>query len=251
MADGGGARDPPDSANHPPRPPLEALLKEIWDGESDPLVALREGRPGPFEAFVGAETRRFLAFFDRLGAPRAESEDLVQETFLKLFRLASTHPGADAPYRPEGRFLAFAFRVAKNAWIERRRREAARPRRAWEVGSGRPELEGSEEGALDRARVRTGAAPDASGPDAVAERLEEAARIRDVVGTLPDAHRLVFELGVLEERPYAEISEILEIPVGTVKSRMHNAVRKVRSALGGVDGDVDGGAGEARAGRSA
>jgi len=234
-------------------------LKETWDGESDPLVALREGRPGPFEAFVGAETRRFLAFFDRLGAPRAESEDLVQETFLKLFRLASAHPGSSAhpgtgvhpgtgaPYRPEGRFLAFAFRVAKNAWIDRRRREAARPRRALESGPAGGDTGGAVEDALDRATARASAAQDSSGPDAVAERLEEAARIRDVVGTLPDAHRLVFELGILEERPYAEISEILEIPVGTVKSRMHNAVRKVRAALDGPDG----GAGATRAGRSA
>lgn len=212
-------------------------MKESWDGESDPLVALREGRPGPFEAFVGSETRRFLAFFDRLGAPRAESEDLVQETFLKLFRLAST-AGPDGPYRPEGRFMSFAFRVAKNAFIDRRRREAARPRRATGPAAGPgADRDGSGADALELAQTTVEA------PDAQAQRGEEAARVRDVVGTLPDAHRLVFELGILQELPYAEISDILSIPVGTVKSRMHNAVRKVRAALERPDGGADGASG--------
>lgn len=204
---------PPEPVNPEPRDPLSPPLKDTWDGALDPLEALREGRQGPFEAFVRTESRRFLAFFDRLGAPRAEAEDLVQETFLKLFRLAAS---PDTAYAAQGRFLPFALRVAKNAWIDRRRRNASRPRSR---GSEAEEL------ALERA------ASGAPAPGTVLETNEESARIRAAVDALSDTHRLVFELGVFEERPYAEISEILEIPVGTVKSRMHNAVRKVRAAL--------------------
>ena len=56
--------------------------------------------------------------------------------------------------------------------------------------------------------------------------------LRAALAELPDKHRLVFELGILQELPYADISAALEIPVGTVKSRMFHAVRKLREALG-------------------
>ena len=52
------------------------------------------------------------------------------------------------------------------------------------------------------------------------------------VRRLSERHRLVFELGVVQELSYAEISAVLEIPTGTVKSRMFHAVRRLREALG-------------------
>ena len=49
---------------------------------------------------------------------------------------------------------------------------------------------------------------------------------------LSEPHRLVFELAVYQELPYAEIGAVLDIPVGTVKSRMHNSVRALKEVLG-------------------
>ena len=49
---------------------------------------------------------------------------------------------------------------------------------------------------------------------------------------LGEHHRLVFELGVVQELPYQEIGQILGIPVGTVKSRMFHTVRKLQEAMG-------------------
>ena len=52
------------------------------------------------------------------------------------------------------------------------------------------------------------------------------------VAALPQGQRQVFELGVLQELGYSEIGELLQIPVGTVKSRMFHAVRRLRDFLG-------------------
>lgn len=183
------------------------------DPDPDPLVALQAGDPAPFEAFVAAESRSFLGFFRRLGASAQEAEDLVQDVFLKLFRHADT-------YTPSGRFEAFAFRVARNAWIDRARRRAARPR----LLSGEA---GEDEGPSELLRE-----PDREpGPAALAERGEEAGRVRAALARLSEGQRLVFELGVVQELPYAEIATLLEIPQGTVKSRMFNAVRRLRELL--------------------
>ena len=79
-----------------------------------------------------------------------------------------------------------------------------------------------------------------------AEKLsdgEERAALRRGLESLTEPHRLVFELAVYQERPYAEISELLGIPVGTVKSRMHNAVSALKQMLGEqAEGDESGSA---------
>jgi DNA-directed RNA polymerase specialized sigma24 family protein len=95
-------------------------LKGTWDDDRDPLAALRRGDPALFEAFVERESASLHRFFLRLGAGRQEAEDLVQEVFLKLYRSA---PGYDA----RSAFGAYALRVARNAWIDRRRRRGVRP----------------------------------------------------------------------------------------------------------------------------
>ncbi len=203
-------------------------MNDTWEFERDPLAALSRGDDGPFEAFVVSETPLFLSFFQRLGASTAEAEDLVQDLFLKLFQSAPN-------YVREGRFEAFAFRIARNAWIDRRRRAAVQPRRV--------PREGDERGGETRDRLNVASTgrpgPEISEPIVDVSRREEAGRLRAALQQLSDSHRLVFELGVIQELPYSEISEALEIPVGTVKSRMYHAVRKLRSALG-VEDDVAG-----------
>ncbi len=211
--------------NHVPPRAFVSALKDSWDGERDPLAALVEGRTGPFEAFVQAETRTFLGFFSRLGARRSEAEDLAQETLLKLYPLASTSmPAARAetapgvgegkgalPYESRGQFRGFAFRVARNIWIDRCRKHAGEP--------------------LSVEEDLSAPDPAAAQPLRQLEQLEESDRVKAAVGGLSEAHRSVFELGVVQELPYAEISAALGIPVGTVKSRMYHAVHRVREAL--------------------
>lgn len=183
-----------------------------WDHREDPLEALRDGNPGPFEAFVRSETSTFLAFFRRLGARPAEAEDLTQDTLLKMFRHASG-------YQHQGRFTAYAFRVARNAWIDRARRRGARPQEA--VG-------GTDEETLRPDPISTREEE----PGVALTRRDEADRLKSALAELGEPHRLVFELGVMQDMPYAEIASMLEVPVGTVKSRMFHAVRKLRQVLG-------------------
>ena len=221
MGDGGDP--PPDSVNRSGETAFQGPLKDPGHGTGDPLVALRGGDPGPFEAYVASEAGRFMGFFGRLGATRSEAEDLVQETFLKLFRLASQH-AAGADYAAQGRFDAYAFRVARNVWIDRSRRRAAQPAHSGQDATELP--------IATDARRETAAPPTA---EAQLELEEESDRVRQAVSALPETHRLVFELGVVQELPYGEIASALEIPVGTVKSRMFNAVKRVRAALEGAD----------------
>ena len=180
--------------------------------EPDPLVALQNGDARPFEAWVRQDAASFLAFFRRLGASRSESEDLAQEVFLKVFRNREH-------YQPGGRFRAFAFRVARNAWIDHRRRGSVRPP--------------SAAGGVEEDEARPPVSDDAPSPEERASRREQAGRVRAALAQLSEGHRMVFELGIQQELPYSEIADLLGIPEGTVKSRMFHAVRKLREMLEG------------------
>jgi RNA polymerase sigma-70 factor (ECF subfamily) len=193
-------------------------LRECWDLDRDPLSALRRGDTRTFEAFVLCETRTFLAFFMRLGASQSEAEDLVQDLFLKLFSQAHH-------YQPRERFAAFAFRVARNAWIDRTRR-----------------LRRDREPPREFAEGEHESATAAVEPLESLTRREETQRLDLALHALSGEHRMVLELGVLQELSYSEIAGLLGIPLGTVKSRMFYAVRRLRQAFGTAPDEALGGA---------
>ena len=183
-----------------------------WDYSDDPLASLRDGDPELFERFVEERAATFHGFFRRLGARPGEAEDLTQELFLRLVRHARR-------YQPRERLEAFCFRIARNAWVDHQRRRALRP-------VGESDLGGPED-APSRASQAQASEPSQD----PLELREEADRLLAALEHLPETHRAVFELGLIQERPYPEIAEQLDIPVGTVKSRMHHALKKLRALL--------------------
>jgi RNA polymerase sigma-70 factor (ECF subfamily) len=206
-----GSGAPPDSS--PSREPTGGGARSGREPMSggpapdDPLLRFRGGDARAFEELVRAYGDRLVKFFRRLGADAETSEDLTQEVFLKMLRGAFEYEG-------RGRFDAFVFRVARNAWVDHVRAIRARPR-------ARP---------LEREGVRGGLPiPDgAPGPDARAGEREDSDRLLEGLCRLSEGERLVVELGLFQGLSYAEIATVLEIPVGTVKSRMFAAVRRLR-----------------------
>jgi RNA polymerase sigma-70 factor (ECF subfamily) len=65
---------------------------------------------------------------------------------------------------------------------------------------------------------------------------EEQKRLAAALNGLSEHHRLVIELAVNQDMPYAEISDLLGIPVGTVKSRMHNAIARLKTLVASTSG---------------
>lgn len=195
----------------------DAGAMDRWQLARDPLLALQQDDAAPFEQFVATHARTLIAFFRQRGATRSRSEDLTQDVFLKLYQSASR-------YQAEERFNSYCFRVARNVWIDECRRSGARADRPREDGRGE-RLEPSAP-TLD--------------PAADLQAAEEETHLRRLLGTLPEAHRAVFELAVLGELGYAEISALLDIPVGTVKSRMFYAVRRLRQAFDAQHGTESG-----------
>jgi RNA polymerase sigma-70 factor, ECF subfamily len=196
---------------------------ELDGGQIDYLARYRDGDPTAFRQLVDAYRERMLQFFYRLCWDRDRAEDLAQDLFLKLM-LGSKR------YRPEGRMSTFVYRVATNLWIDHYRQQRPRPR-----------FQSYDQVVLPGDETPTTidyAGPDLAPPQQLADG-EERQALRRALERLTEPHRLVFELAVYQERPYGEISELLGIPVGTVKSRMHNAVTALKQMLAGVAGAED------------
>jgi RNA polymerase sigma-70 factor (ECF subfamily) len=188
-------------------------LSNDWHFETDPLAALRDGDPRPFEAFVPDGLVGLTGFFRRQGAGFSEAEDLAQDVLMRMIQRADT-------YESQERFAPYVFRVARNVWIDSRRRKAARPKPV------RLETEDGDASTIKIDPIDPGVAPSHK-----LEVADEANRVAQALACLSPNHREVFELGVLQELPYSEIGSLLDVPIGTVKSRMFHAMRTLRELL--------------------
>jgi RNA polymerase sigma-70 factor (ECF subfamily) len=176
-------------------PPDEELLRGIaaGDEESFHLFFLRWAPP-------------LAAFLRRAGGSREAAEDLLQETFLRVLRGA-------ARFEPRGSPRGWLYRIASNLVYSRWRHERGQPV-SMDV-SGRAIAAGSEH-RTDEATGR------ARGLDRDLHRAVDA---------LPANQRLVFLLKAGQGMSYDQIAEVLHCPPGTVKSRFHFAVQRLRQEL--------------------
>ena len=173
---------------------------------ADWLAAVAERRDR--EAFAGLFqwfAPRVKRYMQRQGADPDLAEDLAQETLIQVWRKAAQYdPAKAAP-------SAWVFTVARNLRIDRLRRQ-----RLFEV-----ELT-DEADAEDE---------QGDGHQRTLERLD-AGRLTALVGALPAEQVQVIRLAYFEGLSHAEVGKLLEVPLGTVKSRLRLALAKLRSAMG-------------------
>ena len=169
-----------------------------------------------FERDAMQYARQLYSAAMRMTRNPADAEDLVQETFLKAYRAYHTFE--------EGTNLkAWLYRILTNTYINKYRKDSRRPS---EVDLGSVEdlylyrNIGSEESA-EAARTTE---------DRVLDGLVES-DIKKAVEDLPENFRLPVLLADLEGFSYKEISDILEIPIGTVMSRLHRGRKAMQKSL--------------------
>ena len=186
------------------------------DVDTDLMLRVAAGDDGEFETLVGRVLPRLMGYLRRLGADRTEAEDLAQEVLVKVYR-------ARAKYVARARFVTYLFHVARNHWID-----LYRHRRSSPLPLSVDRLRDDPDGGSIAARIEGRAGFD---PVKGADEREAREGIGRAIERLGPEHREVFLLAQVEGLRYQEIGEILGVPVGTVKSRMHAAVRQLREAL--------------------
>jgi RNA polymerase sigma-70 factor (ECF subfamily) len=171
------------------------IIQAVLGGDADRFGSL----------VVKYQDRLFNGVARMLGSP-ADAEDVVQDAFLQAFRKLST-------FRESSSFYTWLYRIAINVAINLRRRN----RRTVSLG--------------DESQFAEQLPNSVPSPAARLERSDQARAIQEGLNQLSDEHRQILVLREIDDLSYEEISEILDMPIGTVRSRLHRARLQLRDCL--------------------
>jgi RNA polymerase sigma-70 factor (ECF subfamily) len=196
-------------AGDPPTPPRDAA-QDI--DERALIERCRAGDVAAFEPLVEKYRQRVWRLAFQVLRDREEAWDCAQDAFVRAFQSLGSFRGQSA-------FYTWLFRIAMNVATDRLRSRGAQARAFGTQPIPAEEWEHT--------------APDpAAQPDQAALSAERRDRITEALGTLPPNARAIIMLSDVEGLSYREIATVLNCPIGTVMSRLHNARKRLRMALG-------------------
>jgi RNA polymerase sigma-70 factor, ECF subfamily len=189
-----------------PEPALQPAANAAADVPGPPLT------PAEFEQMTTAAADRLHAAALRLSRNRADADDLVQDSLLRAWRALAT-------FRRGTRFEAWLFRILHNSFLNRRRHENLAP-----------EARDPETFDPDARTETFPAIRSLAEVPAIADRHFDD-KVKAAVESLPEVYRVPFLLFSLGDMSYEEIANTLQVPIGTVMSRLHRARAHLRARL--------------------
>ena len=172
------------------------------EGDEHELIdRAKAGEASAFERLAGLHAARLWRCALALGKDSHWAEDLVQETLVEAWRSLARFDG-------RCRFSTWLYGILRHRFLKGRRAQNA--------------------AGLSASGVLAQKQCPAQSPDQAAEASEDAQRVRRAVASLPEEHRLVVELRFFAGATLDEIAAALGCPLGTVKSRLHHALEKLR-----------------------
>ena len=167
------------------------------------LVATRQDRTAYSELFA-YYAPRVKSYLMRLGADNAQAEEIAQDVMVTVWRKAQLFD------RTQASVSTWIFRIARNRRIDVFRRTK------------KPDLDPEEPMILPSA---------AEAPEARVESMETETRVRAAMKDLPEEQLLLLRLAFYEGLSHREIADKLDVPLGTVKSRIRLAFGKMKARL--------------------
>ena len=175
--------------------------------DDDALIAQTlAGDSSAFGELVTKYQDRLYTAAVHITGSREEARDVVQDAFVQAFVKLETFHGSSA-------FYTWLYRIAFNVSVSRRRRR-------------RPAI------SLEQSREASGSEPiDDTSPMDGAVRRERALQVQAALAALGEEHREILILREIEGFDYQQIAEVLDVAVGTVRSRLHRARTQLRDLL--------------------
>jgi RNA polymerase sigma-70 factor (ECF subfamily) len=191
----------------------EASVREE-DEDVRLMLAVREGDPSAFDALFRQWAGPLLRYLERMLSSAASAEELMQETFLRVYR-------ARERYEPSARFSTWLYTIATRLALNELRR---------------PQHQSPHRSTDDLSEVPLALTADEPAADAVvhARRLGDA--VERKLRELPERQRLALWLTAVEGFSYAEVADALETTEKSVKALVHRARSTLAGELGGPGG---------------
>ena len=176
--------------------------------------ALAGDRSAFTELVYQNQDRLFASMMQITGSPE-EAEEVTQEAFIRAFVKLDT-------FQRNSQFFTWIYRIAFNSALTRRRKKKARV-------------------SLDQVREDNGleVAGDSESVDEPMLRDETVSLVRRAINQLTEEHRRILVLREMDDFAYEEIAEILQISIGTVRSRLSRARRQLKLTIEAMERDQD------------
>jgi RNA polymerase sigma-70 factor (ECF subfamily) len=184
--------------------------------QADDGVLIDRSRRGDREAFdklVAKHQQRAYQYAFRLTRDPEEAADIVSESFIRMFKALGNFKGDSA-------FTTWMYRIATNCFLDIRKKKRSRPSVSLEA------TVQTTDGEVTYQFEDTN-----SSPHEEAERSEAMRAVQDAVEMLPEYQRAIIVMYHAEMQSYEEIAETLNLPLGTVKSRLNRARLSLRNLL--------------------
>jgi RNA polymerase sigma-70 factor (ECF subfamily) len=198
-----------------PLPPRQSTTEVLQD-DRELIRAACQGETAAFGKLVRRYQDRLCTALLHICGSLDDAEDVAQDAFVQAYLKLASFAGESA-------FYTWLYRIAINTAISRRRRRR-------------------EENSVEATRERLGVEPQDGGEQAE-ERLlreERAVQVRRALARLSAEHRSILVLREIEGCDYEAIAQILDLPVGTVRSRLHRARLQLKDQLEAVLGESGG-----------
>jgi RNA polymerase sigma-70 factor, ECF subfamily len=193
------------SGTSPPR-----LVRNVCSDEKQLIDECLAGRTEAFEQLVIRHQDRLCNALVRVLGSADDADDVAQDAFVQAFQKLAT-------FRGNASFYSWLFRIALNA-------AASRKRRSWRKWA-----------SIEVIREQTGHDPGDNRPEAAPghalETGERQAAVQSALAQLSEEFRIPLVLREIDGLKYEEISEILDCPIGTVRSRIHRGRSELRRRL--------------------
>jgi RNA polymerase sigma-70 factor, ECF subfamily len=184
---------------------MEALVKKR-------IKQVLKGDQSAFAELVELYKDKVFQICFRMLGNRHEAEDIAQEAFIRAYVNIET-------FNQKRKFSTWLFRIATNLCIDRIRKK-------------KPDYYlDAEVAGTDGLTMYSQVAADVQMPEDEVENMELQETIQKEISKLPEKYRSVIVLKYIEELPLQEISEILDMPLGTVKTRVHRGREALRKQL--------------------
>ena len=185
-------------------------------GDREVVALAKAGKETAYRELLSRYERPVFSLIYRMVRDRALAEDLAQETFIKVLNALDS-------YRPEFKFSSWIFKIANNAAIDQLRKRELNTLSLDGAPGARTaeEVEATALQAVDRTES----------PLAELESRELGSEIEQAIGRLRPEYRTAILLRHVEGRAYEEIAEVMDLPLGTVKTYIHRARLELREYL--------------------
>lgn len=173
----------------------------------------KRGDLGAFNDLVRRYEKQVYNFAYRLTNNYDDANDVAQEAFLRAFN-------AIGSFRGDASFSTWLFRITTNVFLDDRKKARAHPQTSLD-----------EYMELDESSVARQVEDTSPGPQALTEEAERTQILGDAITSLPDYQRAMVVLYHTQQKSYEEIAEMMDLPIGTVKSRLNRARLALKEKL--------------------